>query len=98
MMMMMMKGLRDCRWAIVGDCDLTLSRYACSNGDEGSPFDIGRGRLGDLPQRREDDIGFGSLQWCGVNVIDSEDEEYRDRYAGYMNGGEDDGLGCIVSR
>jgi hypothetical protein len=33
-----------------------------------------------------------------VNVIDSEDEEYRDRYAGYMNGGEDDGLGCIVSR
>ena len=31
-------------------------------------------------------------------VIDSEDEEYRDRYAGYMNGGEDDGLGCIVSR
>jgi hypothetical protein len=59
---MMMKGLRHCRWAIVGDCDLTLSRYASSNGDEGSPFDIGRGRLGDLPQRREDDIGFGSLQ------------------------------------
>lgn len=55
-----------CRWAIVGDCDLTLSRYASSNGDEGSPFDIGRGRLGDLPQRREDDVGFGSLQWCGM--------------------------------
>lgn len=41
-------------------------------------------------------VPCSGVVWCGV--IDSEDEEDRDRYAGYMNGGEDDGLGCIVSR
>jgi hypothetical protein len=39
------------------------------------------------------------MVWCGVNVmIGSEGDEDRDRYAGYMNGGQDDELGYIASR
>ena len=50
-----------------------MSGYASSYGDEGSPLDVGGGRLGNLPQSREDHVGFGSLQSCGmVKVIDAD--------------------------
>ena len=58
---------------MVGECELTMSGYASSYGDEGSPLDVGGGRLGNLPQGREDHVGFGSLQSCGmVKMIDAD--------------------------